>query len=64
MDAIQTVAAAADYHVALWTAVLLAAVLFAVVYAMLDMGGAPLDAQLRASLIDKSAKGAVAAKSK
>ena len=53
---VAAVAAVADYHVALWTSVLLAFVLFAVLYAMLDMGAAPLDAQLRAQVVDKSAK--------
>lgn len=37
---------------------MLVAILLAVMYAMLDMGAAPLDAQLKAQLNDKGAKAA------
>jgi hypothetical protein len=49
------VAAVADYHVVLWTSVALAVILLGVLYAMLAMGDAPLDSQLRAQVVDKRA---------
>lgn len=42
-----------DYHVILWTSVLLVVLVLAAVYALLDMGSAPLDAALKASVQDK-----------
>ena len=46
-----------DYHVILWTSVLLVGTLATVVYFMLDMGSAPLDSSLRSSLAPERSKG-------
>ena len=64
LDYSSSVAAVADYHVALWTVVMLVAILLAVMYAMLDMGAAPLDAQLKAQLDDKGAKSSASSNKK
>ena len=42
-----------DYHVILWTAVLLVAITIGVIYVMLDMGSQPLDSQLKSNIVDK-----------
>ena len=47
---------------ALWTCVMLAGILIVVMYAMLDMGAAPLDSQLKAQIVDKGKSASAAAK--
>ena len=42
-----------DYHVILWTAVLLVTITIGVIYVMLDMGSTPLDSQLKSTIVDK-----------
>ena len=48
-------ASVGDYHVVLWTGVLLASILIVTVYFMLEMGGEPLDSQLKAQVVDRKA---------
>ena len=43
----------ADYQILLWTGVLLVALVLGAVYALLDMGSAPLDAAIRTSVAEK-----------
>jgi len=42
-----------NYHIILWTAVLLVTIILGVIYVMLDMGSAPLDSQLTSTIVDK-----------
>lgn len=46
-----------DYHVILWTAVLLVVITLGVIYVMLDMGSQPLDSQLKSNIVDKKGPG-------
>lgn len=51
------VAAIGDYHVVLWTAILLVVVLLSVIYFMLAMGSEPLDPQLTVQVADSRKAG-------